>query len=189
MGNWVEGADLDAEHSATGISITINNDTTDINGRFEVILPIGSLLLEIDPPLLGPVLQTVIVPLGVVAGAPVDLGIIVLPDGVLLSGRCIDSTGAPVGLVDVELFDSATGILYPTNHENGAADGTFSFAIDPGVYDLMILPPAASGVAPTLLAGISVLASTDLGDLVLEPGVQLSGTVTAAGVAQPDVLI
>ena len=189
IGNWVEGADLDAEHSATGNSITINNDTTDINGRFDVILPIGSLLLEIDPPLLGPVLQTVIVPLGVVAGAPVDLGIIVLPDGVLLSGRCIDSTGAPVGLVDVELFDSATGILYPTIHENGAADGTFSFAIDPGVYDLMIIPPAATGVAPTLLAGISVLSSTDLGDLVLAPGVQLSGTVAAAGVAQPDVLV
>ncbi len=189
IGNWVEGADLDAEHSATGIPITVNNDTTDINGRFDVLLPIGSLLLEIDPPLLGPVLQTVIVPLGVVAGAPVDLGIIVLPDGVLLSGRCIDSTGVPVGLVDVELFDSATGILYPTIHENGAADGTFSFAIDPGVYDLMIIPPAATGVAPTLLAGIRVLTSTDLGDLVMDPGIQLSGTVTAAGVAQPDVLI
>jgi len=189
IGNRVEAADLDAEYSATGILITINNDTTDNNGRFDVLLPIGSILLEIDPPLVGPVLQTVILPLDVTAGAPVDLGFIILPDGVLLSGRCIDSIGAPVGLVDVELFESASGAPYPTTHENGDTDGTFSFAIDPGIYDLMIIPPAASGLAPALQAGISVLVSTDLGDLVLDAGVRLSGTVTAGAVVQPDVLV
>ncbi len=185
----IEAADFDAEYSATGIAIAVNNDTTDLNGGFDILLPQGSILLEIDPPSIGPVRQSVVLPLDVAAGAPVDLGFIVLPDGVLLSGRCIDSTGAPVGLVNVELFDSATGLLYPTIHENGAADGTFSFAIDPGNYDLMLIPPAGSGLGPTFQSGLSVLANTDLGDLVLVAGVQLSGTVTAAGVVQPDVLI
>ncbi len=188
-GLQIEAADLDAEYSATGIPITVNNDTTNLNGDFDILLPQGSILLEVDPPAVGPVRQTVILPLDVAAGAPVDLGIIVLPDGVLLSGRCIDSMGMPVGLVDVELFDSATGILYPTTHENGAADGTFSFAIDPGNYDLMLSPPAGSGLSPSFQSGLSVMADTDLGDLVLAAGVQLSGSVTAAGVAQPDVLI
>lgn len=188
-GDRIAGADLDAEHSATGIPITINNDTTDNNGRFDVLLPQGSILLEIDPPATGPILQTVVLSLDVVTGPPVDLGFIVLPDGVLLSGRCIDSTGVPIGLVDVELFDSATGTLYPTIHENGATDGTFSFAIDPGIYDLMLVPPAGTGFGPTLISSVSVLASTALGDLVLAAGVQLSGSVTAAGVALPDVLI
>ncbi|MEE2856743.1 MAG: hypothetical protein VX949_05030 [Planctomycetota bacterium] len=188
-GLQIEAADFDAEYSATGIPITVNNDTTDLNGDFDILLPQGSILLEIDPPTVGPVRQTVVLPLDVAAGAPVDLGFIVLPDGVLLSGRCIDSMGTPVGFVDVELFDSATGLLYPTIHENGAADGTFSFAIDPGNYDLMLIPPAGSGLSPSFQSGLSVLADTDLGDLVLAAGVQLSGSVTAAGVAQPDVLI
>lgn len=185
----IEAADFDAEYSATEIAITINNDTTNNNGEFDILLPQGSILLEIDPPSVGPVRQSVVLPLDVVAGAPIDLGFILLPDGVLLSGRCIDSTGVPVGLVDVELFDSATGTLYLTIHENGAPDGTFSFAIDPGNYDLMLIPPAGSGLGPTLQSGLSVLANTDLGDLVLVVGVQLSGSVTATGVPQPDVLI
>ncbi|MDE0960390.1 MAG: hypothetical protein OSB09_06385 [Planctomycetota bacterium] len=188
-GNPIAAADFDAEYSATGIPITINNDATGITGQFDVLLPLGSILLEIDPPPLGPVLQTVILPLDVTVGAPLDLGLIVLPDGVLLSGRCIDSTGLPIGLVDVELFDTATGARYPTIHENGATDGTFSFAIDPGNYDLMLIPPTGSGFGPSLQSGLSVMASTDLGDLLMGPGVQLSGSVTSAGVAQPDVLI
>ena len=188
-GQGIEAADCDAEYSATGIAITVNNDTTNNNGEFDILLPHGSILLEIDPPSVGPVRQSVVLPLDVASGAPVDLGFIVLPDGVLLSGRCIDSTGAPVGLVNVELLDSATGILYPTIHENGALDGTFSFAIDPGNYDLILIPPAGSGLGSTLQSGLSVMVNTDLGDLVLVAAVQLSGTVTAAGVAQPDVQI
>ncbi|MGE4615227.1 MAG: hypothetical protein AAEJ46_12910, partial [Planctomycetota bacterium] len=188
-GQGIEAADFDAEYSATGIAITVNNDTTNNNGEFDILLPQGLISLEIDPPSIGPVRQSVVLPLDVASGAPVDLGIIVLPDGVLLSGRCIDSTGAPVGLVNVELLDSATGILYPTIHENGALDGTFSFAIDPGNYDLILIPPAGSGLGSTLQSGLSVMVNTDLGDLVLVAAVQLSGTVTAAGVAQPDVQI
>ena len=175
-------ANLDAEYAATGIAIYLNNDVTTPAGLFDILLPPGLMDVEVDPPPTGPVRQSQLVQVEVTPGPPIDLGTIVLPDAVLLSGRCIDIAGIPIPFVDVELLISATGASYPTIHENGGPDGNFSVAVDPDIYDLVLIPSPATGLGPFLLEQIQVLSNTDLGDLPLPAGVTLSGTVSAMAV-------
>ena len=177
-GEAIEDANLDAEDAATGNSIHLNNDGTTATGTFDILLPDGSMNIEVDPPVIGPVRQPQLVQVEVTAPGPIDLGTITLPDAVLLSGRCVDSAGIPIPLINVELLVSATGADYPTLHENGGPDGTFSVAVEPDTYDLLLLPEPTSGLAPVMLSQIQLLGHIQLGDLILNPEVTLSGTVT-----------
>ncbi|MGE4620218.1 MAG: carboxypeptidase-like regulatory domain-containing protein, partial [Planctomycetota bacterium] len=176
-GEVIVGANLDAEITETEIPIHLNNDSSNAAGEFDILLPAGNLNVEIDPPVAGPVRRPQLLPISVAAPGPLDLGTIVLPDAVLLSGRCIDTGGTPIPLIDVELLVSSTGEPYPTLHENGAPDGTFAVAIEIGTYHLLLLPSSSSGLAPVEIPQLEILSDTNLGDLVLNPGVSLSGTV------------
>lgn len=185
-GEAIVDANLDAEQAATEIAIYLNHDVSNPDGAFDILLPAGSMNVEVDPPPTGPVRQPQLIEVEVTSPGPIDLGTVVLPDAELLSGRCIDSAGNPIPFVDVELLVSATGASYPTIHENGGSDGTFSVALSPNTYDLMLLPPSTTPLAPLLIEQIEVLTDIDLGDLTLPAG---SSAAFIRGDANQDLTI
>ncbi len=188
-GELIADANLDAEYAVTGTSIYLNNDNSTNSGTFDILLPESMINLEIDPPTTGPTRESQLLQVNVAGPGPIDVGTIVLPDAVLLSGRCVDSTGSPVPLVDVELFVSSTGDPYPTLHENGDTTGNFSVAIQPDFYDLTLSAAPFSGLAPVLVPQVQALIDINLGDIILNPGVTLSGTVTATFTPVPGTTV
>lgn len=188
-GEVIGDANLDAEDAITGAVIHLNNDSSSLTGTFDILLPEGTMNIEVDPPTTGPTRKPTSIQAVITQPGPIDVGTIILPDAVLISGRCIDSTSTPVPNIDVELFISATGDPYPTIHENGDAQGNFAAAVESNTYDLVLFPTLASNLAPELIPQIQAITDINLGDIVLNPAVTLSGTVSVTGIPVPGATI
>ncbi len=178
-GAAVNGADVDV-HDAAGAAIYTPGDTTDASGSFSVLVPVGAWQVEIDPPsgssLVSQLIDTV-VPLG-----GVSLGIITLPVGVAVSGTTVSGSLSPVPAVDLDFIISATGIEIPTAHDNAGPTGLFSVRVVTDTYDIQFRPPFATGLAPREILSVVVAADVSLGQVILDPGLALIGTVTDGGV-------
>lgn len=188
-GELIAGADFDATDATTGQPIYLSSDVSDLSGAFDLLLPQGDIILEVDPPLSGPVrvsrqLQLMIAPV-----SPVSIGQIILDDGVTVSGSFTDSMGNPVPSVDVEFYLFNTGQIYETLHENGNQAGTFSANVHTNDYNLTFTPPATSGLGPLYLENIDCYSARDLGPLLLSPAATLDGVVTSAGVGLDGIAI
>ncbi len=101
----------------------------------------------------------------------------------VLIGRLTDSLGNPVPQVNIDVFDSATGDELALTGDFTASDGTFAVVVPAGSYDVVALPPAPP---VTLLVGarvddVVVAGTFNLGTLVLEAGVVLSGRALRPG--------
>ena len=64
---------------------------------------------------------------------------------------------------------------------NGRAGrSVFAATLVPNTYDVLLFPPVGSGRAPGVVAGVNLTAAAaPLGDIVLGPGVAITGTVTS----------
>ncbi|MBI1850592.1 MAG: carboxypeptidase regulatory-like domain-containing protein [Planctomycetes bacterium] len=105
------------------------------------------------------------------------LGIIVLvvsvsnlAKGTTLSGRVVDTADTPVSNVDLDLYDSATGLPVATTGDQTDAQGYFLFSVPLGTFDIRFLPPTADRLADVILQGVSIASNTTLPDTVLGPG-------------------
>lgn len=174
LGQPLRNANFDAEDAA-GNRLWLTNDGTSVTGGFDLLLPEGLISLEVDPPVLGPLLVTQ--QLEVAVGPSLDIGQITLPDGVSITGHLIDPLGFSVPSVNVELRDLSTNLIIPAAHENGNAEGLFNAVVEPGDYDLLFDPPLASGVGSMTLPGVSAPQSVALGDIPLPAGHHFSGII------------
>ena len=95
-----------------------------------------------------------------------------------VSGRAIDTGGAPVEGVDLNFTDQAYDLQSLLNNDNTLADGTFDIETTDGIYTVDFRPPTSSSLAPRTLFDISVFSDINLGDVVLGDAVTLSGTIT-----------
>ena len=103
------------------------------------------------------------------------------------TGRVIDRTGAPIGGAHVTPFLSGPGQPYRTRKDlsiavNSGADGRFDLSPLPGGTELGIEvehPDRAPLVRETFVVGAGE--SRDLGDILLEDGLLLLGTVSGPG--------
>ncbi|MGA1533912.1 MAG: hypothetical protein ACO4B4_05320 [Planctomycetota bacterium] len=183
----VAGADLDVTNPTTGTALPISGDFTEANGLFSVLIPAGSWELEVEAPA-GSGLAGTIVDLAVTPPGPVLLGTITLANGVLVSG--VTTTGvAPVPDVDLDFVITTTGSELPTPDDNADGSGVFGVLVGADTYDIQFRPPFISGRAPVELPAVAVTAPTDLGNVVLPPGVALTGTITLGGVPLPGARI
>jgi hypothetical protein len=107
----------------------------------------------------------------------------------VITGRVVDSLGNGVGGVNIAAEGSST----PTVTNGGTdPDGFFTTTISPdGVYDLFFEPPAppATTHLTRVLTAVNVSGTVDLGNVVLAPGVALTGRCVRAvgGSAVPGV--
>jgi hypothetical protein len=180
-GELISGADFDAAYTSTGQSIYLSADTSDVTGSFDLLLPEGNLILEIDPPLAGPVRVSRRIQLTIAPVSPVNIGQIILEDGVTVSGSFVDGQGNPVPSVDVEFYLFSSGQIYETLHENGNQAGSFSANVPANDYNLTFTPPVTSGLGSLFLENVDCYAATSFGTLVMNPAATLSGVVTSAG--------
>ncbi len=188
-GELIAGADFDAKYATTGLPIYISSDTTDVTGSFDLLLPEGNIILEVDPPMTGPVRVSKQSQLSIAPVSPVSIGQIILDDGVTVSGSFTDSLGNPVPGVDVEFYMFDTGQIYETLHENGNQAGDFSANVHTNDYNLTFTPPASSGLGPFFMENVECYSARNLGTLVLNPAATLSGSVTSTGVGLDGILI
>jgi hypothetical protein len=178
QGQGVAGADIDVEDLIGGGDPGLMDGGTDANGFFTATLPSGLYRVTFTPP--APPFSTHLMAQvdSVAVVGTLDMGIITLPPGVSLAGRQLDGNGLPVQNVDLDVIDEATGIDLDVPGDVTNAFGQFLIAVPPSAIEVQfetanvlgpLLAPRALRLLPTT--------NLDLGDLVLEPGFTVAGTV------------
>ena len=168
--------DVDTDWNLPTYTVLTPGDNTDSTGAYEVVVPDGTYLVDLDPAV-GSRHAAASVPGQVVAGDTV------LPDFVLdtawfVTGRVVDSTGAPVVDANTLTRDAATLLTVRTIRDHSDTDGEFVLALPDGTYDIGFLPPAGSTLAAVRLHDVVVSgADLRLPDVVLPDGFLLSGVV------------
>jgi protocatechuate 3,4-dioxygenase beta subunit len=122
-----------------------------------------------------------------------------IPRGIAFSGRVLDKNNKPVAGAAVELSESSGDmmggmrrILAFGQNRGGddvvrsAADGTFTVRAKEGRYDVAV---KAEGYAAKTLRAQSITAATKPVDIVLDPGVEVTGRVTRGGVGLDNVIV
>ena len=187
FGNPVSNVNLDVE-SLTGPDPDPMNDFTDLAGNFATTIPSGVYRVIFNPPD-PPVTTHLRVELeNVVVVGTADLGTIVLPPGVGISGRLVSPGGLPVGDADIDAVDPLTGEDVPLASDNVDAFGNFNLAVP---ADLILQfeprPPLIGQLYAPRELELSLAGSTNLGDIVVQPGVEITGTVLGGGLPVPQV--
>lgn len=181
-GQPVQGVNIDAFDVFTGSEVALANDATDANGLFTATIPAGLFRVRFKPKR-PPTTTHVAVELAnvVVVGAR-DLGIVVLPAGHSLGGRFVDVNGDPVEGVNLDVKDLTSGAEVILQGDRTGQDGSFDIAVPASTPIELICKTSgvADALAPRSLA-LSLTANTALGDLTLQPGFFLTGSVERAG--------
>src|ERR1051326_9180204 len=122
-----------------------------------------------------------------------------IPRGLAFSGRVLDKNNKPVAGAAVELNEASSdqganmrrvvmGAMGRQNDDTvrSAGDGTFTVRVKEGRYDVTV---KAEGYAGKLLRAQSVAAGRKPVDIVLEPGVEITGRVTRGGAGVDGVIV
>ncbi|MEA2327861.1 MAG: large repetitive protein, partial [Thermoanaerobaculia bacterium] len=131
------------------------------------------------------------VPMKLAAGEKKSGVIITIPRGIAVTGRVTDKDQKPLSGVGVEAIESAndamggmrrmviSNMLQRTDDTyRTASDGTFSIRVKEGSYDLTF---KREGYSAKSVRGTKVDSNTKPIDVVLDPGVEISGRVTRGG--------
>jgi protocatechuate 3,4-dioxygenase beta subunit len=117
--------------------------------------------------------------------------LITIPRGVAVTGRVTDKQGKPLSGVGVEAVEAAADAMggmrrmvisnmqqrMDDTYRTGS-DGTFSIRVKEGMYDLAF---KREGYSAKSVRGTKVDAATKPIEVVLDPGVEISGRVTRGG--------
>ncbi len=177
-GVGVAGVDIDLKAQGGGSDPTLSQDFTDVNGFFTVsVTPPGTYRVEFIPPP-PPASSSMYLRLdNVVVSGATNLGVITLPQGIALSGRCVDAFGAPLAGVNLDIAD-ASGADVDLVHDTSDANGFFAVAAPAGALrvDFDSRPVIGPLVAPQRRT-LTLSAPTTLPDVVHPPGLVLSAFV------------
>jgi len=154
-------------------------DRTDLFGNFIVGVPATPIEVGYDArPVLFPLLASQRI--GYSPTSNLDVGDVVLPPGILVSGSVATTFSAPVVNADLDFSDAATGERAYTPGDNTDDFGNFSVTVPTGVYDIQVCPMPADLLVSKEVDGLPLTININLGTLLLEPGFLLSGTLTNA---------
>ncbi len=163
---------------ASGDSLFLQNDQTDGLGAFNVAVPLGSHTLRFDTSV---VVGQVLAPkqFAQTIAANTDLGNVVLAQGFTLSGTVVRSNLNPVAGVDINVYESASGAKLYTPGDTTSGTGAFLIVVPAGIFDVRFSPPFAQLLVAAERLNQVVNANTNLGSVIVQNGVVLSGTVQA----------
>ncbi len=169
----VEGADIDVEDSQTGIKLYTPGDNTDADGFYQVLVPVGTFNVTVDPPdgedLAPAIAYDVVVP----GDITLDF---VLETGYTLSGVVSDPYGDGVFDADLNVTDSQTGLDLFTPGDNTDESGNYQVVVPAGTFDVSVTPQIADRLVPAIEYDFVVTGAASL-DFSLVAGHILSGTV------------
>ena len=154
-----------------------NRATTLATGVFTMTLNAGTWDLTFTPP------ATTLAPeqrLGVAVGGVTNLGDVVLRPGFALGGTALDTANLPVAGCNINVYDLAGTKRYTPN-DSTSVTGAFSVIVPAGTWRVRVVPPSFPLRVVREVSGVVVTnAAVQLGNLVLLPGIALSGTVVDA---------
>jgi hypothetical protein len=178
-GGAVWPCDLDIINRQNNQVVALTNDSTLVNGTYNVTLPAGRYDVYFKPRKGQHIFQGIYLDVRL-STANIVLSP-VLPLGKYVSGRVVGTDGVGVAGVNIRLVSPAGAV--PVNLEDSGTnpDGTFTTLVDPGIWDVGVVPTLASRKAPVLFPD-QVLTTSDvnLGNVVVPPGRLLTCSVTDA---------
>lgn len=177
----IPGCNLNA-YTQGGVKLFTPRDGTDALGNFQIIVPAGTWDVRIVPPV-----GSLLVPKqfeNVAVGAAVALGNVVLPTAFLVTGTIVSQlTSVPVGNVRIRAYNALNGERIYVPVETATTFGQFTLPLPFGLIDLELEPPVGNTHVARQLFGVAVPGPTALGQVRLQNGALLSGTVTQSGLA------
>lgn len=177
-GNGVANVDIDVKNLGSGGDPTISNDGTGIDGSFNVTMPPGFYQIIFNPPPPPTTTHLVTKVDDVVVVGTTDLGDVTLLPGVSVAGRAVRTGGAGVAGVNLDVIDKVTGENLDVLNDMTDASGNFIVAVPANRIELRF---DATTVAGFTLASRAITMSpnsnTTIPDVLLPPGLVLSGTV------------
>ena len=169
--------------------------TTGATGSFSLTLPAGTYLIDFAPPnpatpLYAPTqVFNVVVP----ASGTVNLGVVTLQAGFLLTGTVQTTAGLPLSGADTDVIIPATGVKLLTPNDNTDGSGVYSVVVPAGTYTVTADAPAGQLFVSAGVNGVVVTGpGTTVAPLLqLSPGFSLTATVvdaaTNVGVANVNI--
>ena len=186
-GVGVLGANINV-YAQNGAKLFTPRDGTDALGNFQVFVPAGTWDVRVVPPTGALLVPRQFENVGVTAAT--NLGVALLPTAYTVSGSVVDLvTAVPVGNTRLRAYDALTGQRIYSPVETANTFGQFTLLLPFGIVDLEVEPPVGNTHVARQVYGALVLGNTALGQLRLQNGALLSGSVTAGGlpVAGTDV--
>lgn len=175
----IAAIDVQARDRRSNELVLTPNDDTDANGFYQVVLPPAEYDLEWRAVAAGS-LPWIPVALREVVENDLVLDVTMVI-GMFVSGRVTDTAGTPLGGVNLDFTDEATGAKALTPGDVTAADGTFTARVPTGIYTVLAKPaPGVRSVAGEL-AGVVIGGNLSGLDFALAGGAFLSGVVTGPG--------
>lgn len=167
-------------YAQDGTKLFTPRDGTDLLGAFRVVVPAGTWDVRVTPPT-GAMLVPKQVE-DVVTSAAVNLGNVVLPAAFLVTGAIVDqATGIPVTQTRLKAYNALTGERIHVPNDVVNAFGQFSLPLPYGIADLELEPPVGNTHVARIVYGVLVGGPLALGQVRLQNGALLSGSVTGNG--------
>lgn len=152
------------------------------DGTFTMTVPAGTYVVDLLPG------NTAYAPrelTGVQVSGITDLGTLRLEVGFALSATVVNNANQGILGANINVYDQATGTgLFLTNDGTNAL-GQFTVIVPAGLYRVRATPPTLASLVTREVRDVTVSGATNLGTVVLDPGVILSGTVVDAQTSAP----
>lgn len=164
-------------YSLAGTKYHTPNDSTNVTGNWSIVVPIGTILLRTTPPA---VTSLVTEQQQVVVSGTANLGTNILEQGYVVTGNVVDSvTALPIASARFAATNALTGqdVYLPVTAITNAF-GAFSLLLPRAFIDLEVTSPTTNPHAAKEVLGIPVVSSFSLGQVRVDRGVVVTGTVT-----------
>jgi len=169
----------------TGAPVLQNQLKTNAFGTFSLAVPAHEIELRLDATTSAFVLGSralVRTPTGALA-----LGDVHLAAGAVVTGHVQRTNGSAVAGCDLD-FKNANGHDVYVPNDNTVANGNFSVVVPKGIYTVRFTAKLSDLLATKELLNTNLSANTNLGNVVMNAGVKLFGTVRkASGALAPHV--
>ena len=177
-GVGVPGVDIDVKNLGSGGDPAIFNDGTDVNGFFSTTLPAGFYRVTFNPPPPPASTHLILEVDNVVVVGTTNMGVLSLPPGVALTGSAVNSSGFPIGGINLDVIDNVTGDNINLVGGTTNAFGQFSIAVPPNSIEVRFdTTPVMTQTLASQSVDLSPTVDTSLGTLTFEPGWRLTGNV------------
>ncbi len=178
-GDGVYPIDIDVFNSSTKTLIPTPGDTTDALGFYSIAVPSGVYDVVFVPEAGSHLFTKTFRSMSLAANTTLNA---TLARGHYLTGRVIGPSGAGVALADLDFHSPATGAT-PVNEQGTVADSTgfFTALVDSALWDVSVVAPFSARLVSRLYPAVGLTADVALGNVSLDPGGLVQGTVTDQG--------
>ena len=141
VGNGIPNVDFELKVETTGEKIFVSDNTTNVNGHYEVVVPAGTFELRLVPLAASKIVGSSHPGFTIEGDSSWSE---VLYKGTLISATVVDEGGNPVEGVDLDFNVPGSAAKLFTPHDKTNVAGISINAVLPGTYDLEFDPPVGA---------------------------------------------